>query len=201
MSDSTAPTASAPSPKATKATKAKAPKSPKAAKVAPSHPTYSAMIKKALVDLKERNGSSRTAISKYLTSHYKLGDSSNQVTPAVVRLTKALQINARLRAALKKGLLKGELQQTKGNGASGSFKLVKAAPAFPAAPAAKKPRAKKEPTAKKAAPKKEKKAASPKKAKAAKPKTTKPKSPKKAKTVKKATKPKSPKAKKTTAKA
>ncbi len=175
-------------PKAKKAAKAKKPA---------THPKYSEMIAAAIKALKSRTGCSRAAILKYITANYSVG-------------TNPTAVNSHLKLALKSGLKGGSLKQTKGTGASGSFKLSdtakKAAPkkakkpkaakpkkAKPAKKAAKKPAAKKaakKPAAKKAkTPKKA--AAKPKKA-AAKPK--KPKTPKKAaakpkkKTPKKASK-------------
>jgi histone H1/5 len=38
------------------------------------HPTYSEMVKAALAALKERSGSSRQAIGKYIKANYKVGD-------------------------------------------------------------------------------------------------------------------------------
>ncbi|XP_063589072.1 histone H1-delta-like [Penaeus indicus] len=106
----------------------------KAAK--PSHPKYSDMIAAAIKALKERNGSSRQAIQKYIAANYKVGDSSE----------------VQVKLALKRGVASGALKQTKGTGASGSFRLAKveAKPAPKKKPAAKKPAAKK-PAAKKAA--------------------------------------------------
>lgn len=121
-----------------------------AAKKPAEHPKYSEMIAAAITSLKERNGSSRQAILKYVTSNYKVGDNAN----------------SHLKMALKRGVAKGDLSQPKGVGASGSFKLVKKAaePKKKAAPK-KKPAAKK-PATKKAAPKKKPaKKATPKKAK------------------------------------
>ncbi|VDM40810.1 unnamed protein product [Toxocara canis] len=150
---------------------------PKTSKATPSHPTYSVMIKAALVALKEHKGSSRAAILKYILQHYKVGDNINKV-------------NAHLRQALKKGATSGFLKQTKGVGASGSFRLgdkkteghkkVARKPAAKKAHGEKKP--KKAAAAKKPAAAHKKKAAGPKK----------PKSPKKVKLAKKpsATKPK-----------
>ena len=129
-----------------KATKKAAPK-----KTA-DHPKYSEMIAAAITALKERNGSSRQAILKYVTANYKVGDNAA----------------VHLKQALKRGVTSGVLAQPKGTGASGSFKVVKKAapPAKKAAkkPAAKKPAvkktaakkspAKKKPAAKKATPKK-----------------------------------------------
>ena len=40
------------------------------------HPKYSEMIAAAIVALKERNGSSRQAIVKYIAANYKVGDSA-----------------------------------------------------------------------------------------------------------------------------
>jgi len=165
------------------------------AKKPADHPKYSQMIKEALGALKERGGSSRQAILKYIVKHYHLGQEEKT-------------INAHLKLALRAGVKNGNLNQSKGTGASGSFRLgekktaekkpkaAKAKKAPGAAKPKKAPGSPKKPKAKKA-----KAAASPKKAakpKAAKPKTakaSKPKSPKKVK-VAKPTKPKSPKAKK-----
>ncbi|XGW02013.1 hypothetical protein V3C99_014239 [Haemonchus contortus] len=145
---------------------------PKATKKPASHPTYSAMIRKAVSELKEKSGSSKSAILKFILSHYKLGEN-------------VVKINSQLRLALKRSVAKGELVQVKGTGASGSFKLGEKKAA---APAAKKSVAKKSAGAK--VPK------SPKKAKAAK----EPKAEKKAKTPKKAKAPKAKTAKKPSAK-
>lgn len=125
------------------------------------HPTYIEMVKAAIAALKDRTGSSRQAILKYIQANYKVKDNA----PRSVNL------------ALKKGVAAGVLSQPKGTGASGSFKVVKKAEPKKK-PAAKKPAAKK-PAAKKPA----KKTATPKKKAAAK-KTTK-KTPTKKKTPKK----------------
>lgn len=110
------------------------------------HPKYIDMIVAAVTALKERNGSSRQAIVKYITANYKVGDNAN----------------VHVKLALKRGVVSGALSQPKGTGASGSFKVVKKAEPKkkPAAkkPAAKKPVAKK-PAAKKSTPKKKKPAA------------------------------------------
>ena len=124
-----------------------------AAKKPAEHPKYIEMISAAITALKERNGSSRQAILKYITANYKVGDNAN----------------VHLKLALKKGVTSGALAQPKGVGASGSFKLVKKAaePKKKAAPK-KKPAAAKKPATKKAAPKKKvaaKKTTTPKKAK------------------------------------
>lgn len=150
------------------------PKVKKPAKSA-EHPPYTEMVLAAITALKERNGSSRQAIAKYIKGNYKVGDNCD----------------SHLKLALKRMSEKGTLLHTKGTGASGSFKVNKAvvekkAEKKPKKPAAKKPAAKpKKPVAKKVT-------------KAAKPstKTNKTKSPAKNKSsvkkpaAKKATKPK-----------
>lgn len=172
-----------------------------------THPKYSEMIVKAVTALKERGGSSRQAILKHILANFNVGKD-------------AAAVNSRLKVSLKKCVAKGVLKQSKGKGASGSFRVgEKKAEKKAKAPKkkgdkakkAKKPRAKKAAVAaapeggEGAAPAKPKKAKSPKKAKAAKPKKAKsPKKakaakPKKAKTPKKAKSPK--KAKKSPKKA
>merc|ERR1712141_592260 len=145
----------APAPVKKAVKKASKPKAPAA------HPKYSEMIAAAVGALKERGGSSRQAILKYILKNFKVGPNETSV-------------NAHLKLALKAGVKKGALKQSKGTGASGSFKLGE------------KPKAVKKPKAKKAA--KPKKAKTPKKAKkpaakkaAKKPAAKKAKSPKKAK--------------------
>lgn len=134
MSDSAA------SPKKAKATKA--------VKKVADHPKYGEMVQAAIAALKERNGSSRQAIIKYVTANFKVSDSS---------------VSTYTKAALKRGVTGGSLKQVKGAGASGSFKLaekpkvVKAKKVkTPKKPVAKKPAAKK---AAKKTPKKKKPAA------------------------------------------
>jgi len=133
---------------------------------APEHPKYADMIKAALVNLKDRKGTSRQAISKYIKEHYKVGQN----------------VDTQLKLALKRGVEKGVLAHSKGTGASGSFKLVKkdAAPAKKKKPAA--PKSPKKPKAKTAA---KKPKASPKKKAAAK-KSTPKKAPAKKSPAKKA---------------
>ena len=160
-----------------KAKKAAKPKKPA------THPKYSEMIAEAVSKLKERGGSSRQAILKYITANFKVGDN-------------AAQVNSHLKLALKSGVKNGTLKQAKGTGASGSFRLgeKKTAQKKAAKPKAAKPKkaktpkkkAAKKPAAKKPAAKAAKKPAAkktPKKAKAAKPKAAK-KTPKKAKAAK-----------------
>ena len=129
-------------------------------KAKPTHPPTSVMVVAAVKALKERNGSSLPAIKKYIAANYKVD---------VAKLAPFIK------KALKSLTEKGKLVQTKGKGASGSFKLAAAAKAEK--PKAKKPKTPK----KKAAAKKpagEKKKSSPKKKAAAKPKKA--KTPKKA---------------------
>ncbi|EPB72184.1 linker histone H1 and H5 family protein [Ancylostoma ceylanicum] len=78
------------------------------------------MIRKAVAELKEKSGSSKAAILKYILQHYKLGDN-------------VTKINAQLRLAIKRGVIKGDLKQVKGSGASGSFKLGEKKAAAPKA--------------------------------------------------------------------
>ena len=103
------------------------------AKKPADHPKYIDMIKAAIAALKERSGSSRQAIVKYIKANYKVGDNAD----------------VHVKLALKRGVASGDLSQPKGTGASGSFKVVKKAEPKkkPAAkkPAAKKPAAKKTP--------------------------------------------------------
>ena len=92
---------SAESPK--KAAKVKKP----AAKKPGDNPKYIDMIKAAITALKERNGSSRQAIVKYIKANYKVGDTAD----------------VHVKMALKRGIASGALAQPKGTGASGSFKI------------------------------------------------------------------------------
>lgn len=173
-------TASAAAP-AVKAAKAKVPRTK------PTHPPTNEMVQGAIKGLKERGGSSLIAIKKYIAANYKVD--VEKLAPFIKK-------------ALKTGVTSGTLVQTKGKGASGSFKLSSAAakPAKPAAKAAKKPAAaaaKKTPKKAAAAKKPAAKKAAKSPAKAQKPKA-KPTKAKKAKTP--AKKPKAPKPKKTAAK-
>ena len=119
------------------------------------HPKYSEMIAAAIAALKDRTGSSRQAIIKYIKANYKVGDNCE----------------SHIKLALKRGVEKNAFVHTKGTGASGSFKLAKK-PEAPKKKPVKKPAAKK-PAAKKPAAK-TKKPASPKKKAAKKPAAKKP---------------------------
>ena len=110
-------------------TKSPAKKKPSKPKKPADHPPYSEMIKAAIVALKERGGSSRQAIEKYIKANYKVGE-----------------VGPHLKTALKRGVAGGKLVHTKGVGASGSFKVPKEEKKAPKKPA-KKP---KKPAAKKA---------------------------------------------------
>jgi hypothetical protein len=164
---------SAATPKKT-TTKAKKPK------VKPTHPPTSQMVQAAIKSLKERGGSSSQAIKKYIAANYKVD--VEKLSPFI-------------RKYLKNAVASGQLIQTKGKGASGSFKLSSSKTAGEKKPAKKgktgAKKVKKAPAAKK--PKKtgeKKKKATPKKPKAAKS----PKKEKKAKAPKKPSKPKPKKA-------
>jgi len=113
-------------------------KKPAAAKKPADHPKYVDMISAAIGSLKERSGSSRQAILKYVQANYKVSDGAS----------------THVKLALKRGVAGGALKQVKGTGASGSFKIAEKPKAKPKAkkPAAKKPAAKKtkKPAAKKA---------------------------------------------------
>jgi histone H1/5 len=186
--------------KASKASKTKKPRT------APSHPKTSDMVNAAITNLKERGGSSLQAIKKYVAATYKVD--VEKLSPFIKKY-------------LKSAVASGALVQTKGKGASGSFKLnatasgkgekkklaagekkkkVAKKPKTAAAKTAKKSGEKKtkpkSPKKKKAAPKKA--AASAEKKKPAKPKKA--KTPKKEKKAKAPKKPKSPKPKKAAAK-
>merc|ERR1712072_1166972 len=101
----------------------------KKVKKAADHPKYADMIAAAIGTLKERSGSSRQAIVKYVAANYKVGDSAG----------------THVKLALKRGVVAGKLKQVKGSGASGSFKLAEKPKATKKKPAAKKPAAKKTP--------------------------------------------------------
>ena len=149
-------------------------------KKAADHPKYIDMIKAAIVALKERNGSSRQAIVKYVKGNYKVGDNAE----------------TQIKISLKRGVVTGDLTQVKGVGASGSFKVTKKAPA---AKATKKKVTAKKPASKKVVKKAKKPAAkkTPSKAKKSTPKkkAAKPKKPAKKPAAKKATKKVAPKKK------
>merc|ERR1712001_689044 len=126
----------------------KAPKVKKAAKPA-AHPPYANMIVAAIKALKDKKGSSRQAILKYVVANKKVADADK----AAVRVKLALR---KLIAAKK--VVPAAAAGKKG---AGSFKLPAKEPAAkkPKAEKAKKPKAAKKPAAKKPAAKKAKKPA------------------------------------------
>merc|ERR1712137_1060750 len=115
---------------------AAAPKAKKAAakpKAPAAHPKYSVMIAAAITALKDRTGSSRQAILKYICANYKVD---------------AVKAATQVRMALKRGLASGALKNAKATSkGAGSYKLAEK----PKAVKAKKPKAAKKPAAKKAA--------------------------------------------------
>merc|ERR1712078_70937 len=114
-----------------------------------AHPKYSVMIAAAITSLKDRTGSSRQAILKYICANYKVD---------------AAKAAVQVRLALKRGVAKGALKMARASGkGAGSYKVVKVEKPKKVKkaknPKAKKPKkAAKKPAAKKAA-KKPKKAA------------------------------------------
>ena len=81
------------------------------AKVVAVHPKFNEMVVSAISSLKERKGSSRTAILKYISANYKMG-------------TNDKKINSNLKTCLRNGVSNGLLNQVKGTGATGSFKVA-----------------------------------------------------------------------------
>ncbi|NXY25128.1 H5 protein, partial [Atrichornis clamosus] len=157
-----------------------------------AHPTYSDMITAAIRADKSRGGSSRQSIQKYVKSHYKVGQNAD----------------IQIRLAIRRLLATGVLKQTKGVGASGSFRLAKASKAKKSPAKKRKKAARRSTSPRKAA--RSRKAKSPAKKpksatrKARKKSRTSPKKAKKPKTVKakslKASKPKKAKRSKSRAK-
>lgn len=85
-------------------------KSSKPAKprVKSSHPRTSDMVNAAIRSLNERSGSSLQAIKKYITGTYSID--AEKLAPFIKK-------------SIKAGVASGDLVQTRGTGASGSFKL------------------------------------------------------------------------------
>jgi hypothetical protein len=102
--DST-PTATNPAQVSPKKTKS----STKKPRTKPVHPRTSEMVVNAIKSLKERGGSSLQAIKKYIAANYKVD--SEKLSPFIKKY-------------LKTAVAAGEVVQTKGKGASGSFKLA-----------------------------------------------------------------------------
>merc|ERR1712080_598821 len=137
----------------TSATMVEAAKKAKKTKAPAAHPKYSVMIPAAIAGLKDRSGSSRQAILKWIKANYKGVDHP--------------QAGQHLNMALKAGVKKGTLKMARASGkGAGSFKLgekPKAAKKAKKPKASKKKPAKKAPKAKKPAKKAAKKAAAKKK--------------------------------------
>ncbi|KAI9888528.1 MAG: hypothetical protein M1814_006862 [Vezdaea aestivalis] len=121
----------------------------------PAHASYKAMITDAILNLKDRLGSSRQAIKKYVLSNNSVTATGNSFDNLFNR-------------ALRTGVEAGDFAQPKGP--SGPVKLVKKSPTGPAKPAVKKP-APKKPTVAKPKPEDTKKPAVVKKKTGPKPKT------------------------------
>merc|ERR1712073_78802 len=115
---------------------AAAPKKAAKAKAPAAHPKYSVMIAAAITALKDRTGSSRQAILKYICANYKVD---------------AAKAAVQVRLALKRGVAKGALKMARASGkGAGSYKVVKVEKPKKVKKA-KKPKAKKPKKAKKTA--------------------------------------------------
>merc|ERR1711977_511385 len=108
-------------------------------KAASEHASYQDMITDAIVNLKDRNGSSRIALKKYVRANNKINAAD-------------AMFDSLFNRALKAGVEKGVFAQPKGS--SGGTKLAKKEPKPAAAKAAPKPKAEKKTTDKKPAVKK-----------------------------------------------
>ena len=75
-----------------------------------AHPKYSEMFGKAIAALKERGGSSRQAILKYIMANFNVGKDAKTV-------------NVHFKLSLRAGVKNKSLKQSNGTGASGSFKI------------------------------------------------------------------------------
>ena len=76
-------------------------------RAAAQHPKYADMIVAALSGMKERGGTSRQKIIKYICANYKVGNG----------------FEVQVRLAIKRMLRAKQLIQVKGTGAAGSFRL------------------------------------------------------------------------------
>ena len=99
------------------------PKKAKKPAVARSHPPYGDTVVRAVREMKERGGSSRQAIIKYIRDNFKMAVSEN--------------VNSYVRRSLVAAAEAGRLVYTKGTGVSGSFRVAEKKVAV------KKPKAKK----------------------------------------------------------
>ncbi|XP_064276355.1 histone H5 [Passer domesticus] len=149
------------------------PKRARSARRPAAHPAYSDMITAAIRADRSRGGASRQSIQKYVKSNYKVGQNAD----------------VQIRLAIRRLLAAGVLKQTKGVGASGSFRLAKASKAKRSPSRKRKKTARRSTSPRKTA--KSRKARSP----AKKPKSAARKARKKSRSPKKAKKPKTVKAK------
>lgn len=78
-------------------------------RIKPAHPPTAEMVFNAIRILKERSGSSLQAIKKYVSSTYKVD--AEKLAPFIKKY-------------LRNAVASGQIVQTKGKGASGSFKLT-----------------------------------------------------------------------------
>ncbi|CAH1385054.1 unnamed protein product [Tenebrio molitor] len=104
---------------ATPQSHAKKEKKAKNPRAKPSHPPTSEMVNNAIKGLKERGGSSLQAIKKFVAANYKVD--AEKVAPFIKKY-------------LKGAVASGSLVQTKGKGASGSFKLASSTSGNPLRP-------------------------------------------------------------------
>ena len=81
-----------------------------ASKKLAQHPPFKQMVLASVAALKQRKGSSRHAIAKYIKEHYKVKEN----------------FEIHVKKALLKAVTDGALIQASGIGASGSFKIAKA---------------------------------------------------------------------------
>lgn len=110
------------------AAKPKRAKAGAAGKKPHEHPKYSDMIVAAIRAEQQRAGSSRQSIQKYVKAHYAVGDNAD----------------AQTKLALRRLVAAGVLKQTRGVGASGSFRLARGDEPRRPGPAGKKAAAKRE---------------------------------------------------------
>ncbi|EFP05958.1 hypothetical protein GCK72_017410 [Caenorhabditis remanei] len=76
------------------------------------HPSYMEMIKGAISAIDNGKGSSKAAILKYIAQNYHVGENLPKV-------------NSHLRSVLKKAVDSGDIEQARGHGATGSFRMGK----------------------------------------------------------------------------
>jgi len=84
---------------------------PKKATAAPAHGSYQDMVKEAIINLKERNGSSRQAIKKYIQANNNLGGTTEAM------------FTSHINRAILSGEKSGDFARPKGP--SGPVKLAK----------------------------------------------------------------------------